>query len=79
MSDSNGKPTGSRKLRASLVAMTLIAAGFVGILALCALSDIKPNDLMPNYTTFVGGVIAALGVFAGSNAVVHVKGKDPLA
>ena len=74
------KPTGSRKLRVTLAAMSLITAGFVGILALCGVSeDIKPNDLMPNYTTFVGGVIAALGVFAGSNAAVHIKGKDPQA
>ena len=71
--------TGSRKLRASIIAMALITAGFVGILVLCSQSDIKPNDLMANYTTFVGGICAALAGFVGSNAYVHAKGKDPVA
>ena len=70
------QPKGSRKLTATVISMALITIGYGGILALCGVSDIKPNDLMPNFTTFVGGVIAALGIFAGSNAAVHIKGKD---
>jgi hypothetical protein len=76
MSAHEGK-TGGRKLRATMIAMALISAGFLGILLLCWAGDVKPNELLAVFTAFVGGIIAALGAFAGTNAFVHAKGKDP--
>jgi hypothetical protein len=70
--------TGGRKFKMTLVAMVLIAAGFIGILLLSWAGGVSPNELLANYTAFVGAILGALGVFAGSNAFVHAKGKDPL-
>ena len=71
------KPTGSRKLRVTLSAMLLITVGYGGTLYLTHLSGVEPASFAANYLTFVGAIFGALGAFVGTNAAVHIKGKDP--
>ena len=79
MTDPNCKPTGSRKLMAMLAAMLLITLGYGGTLWIAYLSKIDPSMFAANFLTFAGFISGALGLFVGTNAAVHIKGKDPSA
>jgi hypothetical protein len=76
MSETSDKPTGSRKLRATVIAMVLIALGYGATLWLAYLSKVEPSSFAANYLTFVGAIAGALGLFVTGNSAVHVLGKD---
>ena len=70
------RPTGGRKLTATLTAMSLIMLGYIGTLWLVHLTKIDPSMFAANYLTFVGAIAGALGLFVTGNGAVHVFGKD---
>jgi hypothetical protein len=78
MNDTPRKP-GGRKLFATMIAMAWISVGYLGVVWLAWKSEVNPNDMMATYSMFVGAITGALLTFAGSNAAVHIKGKDPQA